>query len=73
MTEKVVQFTDKEWAGGGGGLKAEVLAGLVKDYKALVVAHDLFMTDWDSVVLGSWKLNGAAVLKMVAEKQLKKT
>lgn len=32
------------------GVKAEVLAGLVRVYKALVVAHDLFMTGWDAVV-----------------------
>ena len=38
---------------GGGGVgwvgvlrsEPEVLAGPVKDYKALVVAHDLFMAD----------------------------
>lgn len=61
MTEKVVQFTDEEWVR-GRGVKAEVLAGPVKDYKALVVAHDLFMTDWDTVVLGSRKLYSSTPL-----------
>lgn len=39
MTEEVLQFTEEVVE----GVKAEVLAGLVRVYKALVVAHDLFM------------------------------
>lgn len=45
MTEKAAQFTDKYEAGWGGGRRTKpgVLARPVKDYKALVVAHDLLM------------------------------
>lgn len=49
MTEKAVQFTDK-YGAGGLRTKPEVLARPVKDYKALVVAHDLFTAGWDTVV-----------------------
>lgn len=42
MTGKAVQFTDK-YGAGGLRMKPEVLARPVKDYKALVVVHDLFM------------------------------
>lgn len=43
MTEKAAQFTDKYRGQGELRAKPEVLARPVKDYKALVVAHDLFM------------------------------
>lgn len=49
---------------GAGGLrtKPEVLAWPVKDYKALVVAHDLFMAGWHTVVQDSWSLYSSKVL-----------
>lgn len=52
---------------GAGGLrtKPEVLAGPVKDYKALVVAHDLFMTAWDTVVWGSWSFYSSTRLLLL--------
>lgn len=46
----------------GLGAESEVSAGPVKDYKALVVAHDLFMADWDTVVWGSWSLLDSTLL-----------
>lgn len=46
--------------GGGGGwglrMKPEVSAWPVRGYKALLVAHDLFMAGWDAAVRGSWSL-----------------
>lgn len=49
---------------GAGGLRTKpgVLAGPVKDYKALVVAHDLFMAGWHTVVWGSWSLHSSRLL-----------
>lgn len=68
MTEKAAQFTDK-YGAGGLRTKPEVLARPVKDYKALVVAHDLFMAGWDTVVQGSWSLNSSRLLPLLHNTQ----
>lgn len=54
---------------GGLGAKPEVLARPVKDYKALVVAHDLFMAGWNTVVWGSWSLNSSRLLPLLRNAQ----
>ena len=71
MTEKAAQFTDKYEAGWGGGWRTKpgVLARPVKDYKALVVAHDLLMAGWDTVVWGSWSLNSSTLLPLLRNTQ----
>lgn len=71
MTEKAAQFTDKYEAGWEGGRRTKpgVLARPVKDYKALVVAHDLLMAGWDTVVWGSWSLNSSTLLPLLRNTQ----
>lgn len=54
---------------GGPRTKPGVLAGPVKAYKALVVAHDLFMAGWDAVVWGSWSLCSSWLLPLLHNTQ----